>query len=348
MSGNRCVCSHTRNKPRDKKECNIACVGDKKQNCGGGKAASVFFTGYVKLDKKSLHQLYAATRLAYKRNKSKMTAEMAAYDNLGPCVKISPGKFLSFTTHLMSKELCVVHCFHYKFTYALLSTGEKCTCLPQLPKDAKTYTVLRKDCNMLCPGNMGQRCGGRDGTTYNVWLTGHYNQKDHLSQKDYRPVNALVQGWRSYLRKHPNVADELTRLGVTIPRAPPTVPHSATTTPPQITTLTTGGNDTDVDVEDDVLTDRDSGAASGVLAGAVIAGLVAASAGLGLVLYLRRSKYSNPYGSKKDREEHKLLKKQISEKTPIRSRRTGGFTGDKTDNALAGDGDDEDDFANER
>ncbi|XP_046331407.1 uncharacterized protein LOC124114739 [Haliotis rufescens] len=334
QNGKKCMCSHTQSKVVDKNECNIVCPGSKKQVCGGKKVASVFFTGLVKLDLEKLHKLYTSSRVVFNRNKSNMTGEMAAYDNLGPCVSVTPHSSLSFTTDLMSKEMCVVHCFHYKFIYAMLSAGVRCTCVSALPKDAKEFTNTRDICRAPCRGNKKDSCGTRDGTSYNVWLTGHYNEKDHLSQEDYRPVNALNQGWKSYLLIHPDAAKELTKLGI----------NDGPTTPPPTKPPTSEGNDGDVEVDENDLTDEDRSGASGVLAGAVIAGLVAASAVLGLVLYLRRSTYSNPYGSKEDREDHKLLAERMG-RSPTQSRTEGwgGFDGDVSENALPANDDDDDD-----
>ncbi|XP_071103999.1 uncharacterized protein [Haliotis cracherodii] len=297
--GDQCLCSQVLGSKVDSNKCNIPCPSSKAQNCGGYHVVNVLYTGFVSFNWKRLAKMYSDAMKFKEKRARQRTKLMAKYDK-GKCIQWKPKKALTLDSEIMTVEMCVVHCFHYKYVYALLSLSTYCKCTsdsPEVQSSGKTMEKIlergeKTSCTKLCGGNQKQICGGAMNVN-SVHLTGHYDSKDHASKKDVKKLPALESHWKKYFLKNKDVLLGVAKGNGIILRSP------ASTTP---------GPDVDVvdEGEKDNITPK-------VVAGVASVGLIGLVVAL-VIFIQRRKKETEIPRSSEGKVASKRIKEELSKK----------------------------------
>ncbi|XP_046570230.1 LOW QUALITY PROTEIN: uncharacterized protein LOC124278547 [Haliotis rubra] len=310
--GDHCLCSQVLGNQVDSQKCNIPCPSAKAQNCGGYHVVYVLCTGFVPFNWRRLQKMYNDAMKFKQKRAHQRTKTMAKYDN-GKCIKWTPKNALTIDSQIMTVEMCVVHCFHYKYVYAMLTLSTYCKCTsdsPEVQSSGRTMEQIlergeKTSCTRPCGGNRKQICGGAMDVN-SVHLTGHYGSKDHVSSKEVKKLPALESHWKNYFLKNKDVLLGAAKGNGIVLRA------AASTTP-----------GTDVDI-------LDKGSGHGNITAKVVA--VVACVGLigvvvALIVVIKRRKKETP-GQQSHRGKTKSKRDKKSRRSGKRKKRSRDMSKD--------------------
>jgi len=140
QNGKECFCGNKFGKYGKAKNCNMKCSGNKKKNCGGTWANSVF-----EINKSSTPVI-------------PVKPEQARFSYKG-CYKDTSKRDLNkmvYSTNANNSSMCYKSCNKKGYKYFGLQYGKECFCGNKFGKYGKKAA---KKCNKRCPGNM--KCGGK-------------------------------------------------------------------------------------------------------------------------------------------------------------------------------------------
>ena len=152
QNGNMCACGNSYGRYGKADNCNVKCTGNKRQNCGGFGANSIYLV--IKKDNKpkvqsnSKIKYFDGFRYSYE----------GCYKDKGTPLTYKDRDLHAYgynSTDSMTIEYCVRACGKRGYKYAALQYSEACVCDNSYGKFGKA-----NNCNMKCTGNSSEICGG--------------------------------------------------------------------------------------------------------------------------------------------------------------------------------------------
>jgi hypothetical protein len=156
-----CWCDHALNGEYHVKvpesECNMICAGDNTETCGGANRIAIYEYSITPALKTGTPIFASPTLAARSVDIKSLYTAIGCYEDSKSSRIL--GKYIvpSGTAQDMTVEICVTACYDSGLPYAGLEYGQECFCDTSMQNQVTTYDT---DCNMVCPGDSGETCGG--------------------------------------------------------------------------------------------------------------------------------------------------------------------------------------------
>lgn len=156
-----CWCDHALNGEYHVKvpesECNMACTGNDTETCGGANRIAIYEYNRTPAWGTWKPSLAAPTLAARSVDIMSLYAPIGCYEDSLSARMLRNLMFSPGTEQALNVETCAMACHDSAFPYAGLEFGQECFC------DTLMQTIVtapETECNMTCPGDSGEICGG--------------------------------------------------------------------------------------------------------------------------------------------------------------------------------------------
>ncbi|KAJ9612295.1 hypothetical protein H2200_003892 [Cladophialophora chaetospira] len=142
--------------PIPSSSCNMGCVGDTTQNCGGSNALNLYNnTQWIKPTNPNPVNVpnQPGTQYSYMGCYTEGTSGAYALGSTS-----SGGSAATPPTNTLTVEACAAYCFSKGYNWMGVENGDMCYCNADGPINGAT-SALETDCNVACAGNNTENCG---------------------------------------------------------------------------------------------------------------------------------------------------------------------------------------------